>query len=68
MDKFVDKKFDELKKQSFGFVTENERRSEPVIKYLAKVVEQLKAEPEEEKKEEPVVEIGFTGLAEPVKE
>lgn len=36
-----------------------------MIKYLAKVVQQK--EPEEEKKEESV-EIGFTGLTEPVQE
>ena len=49
VDKFADKKFEDLKKQSFGFVSNQEKPSQPVIKYLAKVVEQL---PEEEKKEE----------------
>lgn len=63
VDKFVDKKFEDLKKQSFGFVADHERRTEPVIKYLAKVVQEVA--PEEEKKEESV-EIGFTGMTEKV--
>ena len=34
-DKFADKKFEDLKKQSFGYEPAHERRTVPIIKYLA---------------------------------
>ena len=40
VDKFADKKFEDLKKQSFGFVSASEKPSQPVIKYLAKVIQE----------------------------
>lgn len=52
VDKFADKKFEDLKKQSFGFVSEHERRTEPVIKYLAKVVPEVEVSDHEEEKKE----------------
>ena len=44
VEKVADKKFEDLKKQSFGFEPASERRTTPVIKYLAKVVDEKKEE------------------------
>lgn len=52
VDKVADKKFEDLKKQSFGFEPASEKRTTPVIKYLAKVVE-VKEEKKEETKDQP---------------
>jgi hypothetical protein len=38
VDKVADKKFEDLKKQSFGFEPVSERRTTPVIKYLAREI------------------------------
>jgi hypothetical protein len=35
----ADKKFEALKKESFGFEPVSERRTEPIVKYLAKELE-----------------------------
>ncbi len=60
-DKVADKKFEDLKKQSFGYEPASERRTEPVIKYLAKQLaeQEEKKEPEAAKLIEPK---GFIGL------
>ena len=66
MDKVYDKKFEDLKKQSFGFEPASERRTEPVVKYLAKE----KAKQQEETKIEEPVEVSpptFIGLEDPEK-
>lgn len=34
----ADKKFEDLKKQSFGFEPASEKRTTPVIKYLAREI------------------------------
>jgi hypothetical protein len=36
VDKVADKKFEDLKKQSYGYEPASERRTVPVVKYLAK--------------------------------
>lgn len=53
VDKVADKKFEALKKESFGYEPASERRTVPVVKYLAK--EMVNKEEEEIKEEEPEV-------------
>lgn len=66
VDKVADKKFELLKKQSFGYEPASERRTEPVIRYLAKELDDKNDAIEETKEPEPVVnpEKTFFGLEE----